>query len=144
MYFSFLVIGIISAVTAGFSVLKAVASQIDVSRVCAIGLSNHGNRKLVEPSWYLESGIIRDPLPREILPGDAGIFTFEKTNCEYWHIILHWKFYNNQRMKSVRYTQNFWTCSFVKVCICACLLFPIQYTFELERHFDPSNRVWKI
>nr|UYP38787.1 mytiporin 25 [Mytilus galloprovincialis] len=74
------VIGIISAVTAGFSVLKAVASQIDVSRVCAIGLSNHGNRKLVEPSWYLESGIIRDPLPREILPGDAGIFTFEKTN----------------------------------------------------------------
>lgn len=77
------VVGIISAATAGFGLLKGIAEQIDLSRVCVIGLSNNGNRKLTEPTWYLDSGIIKNPLPRVIPAGEAGIFTFEKTNCEF-------------------------------------------------------------
>ena len=82
MFLSISVVGIISAVTAGIGLLKGIASQIDVGRVCVVGLSNHGNRKLIEPTWYLQNGIIHDPLPREIAPGDAGVFTFEKSGCK--------------------------------------------------------------
>lgn len=82
IFLSISVVGIISAVTAGIGLLKGIANQIDVGRVCVIGLSNHGNRKLIEPTWYLQHGIIHDPLPREIAPGDAGVFTFEKTQCK--------------------------------------------------------------
>ncbi|XP_062575062.1 uncharacterized protein LOC134236910 [Saccostrea cucullata] len=74
------VVGVISAVTASFSVLKGIADNVDFSRVCVIGLKNLGNRKLVNPTWYLSHGVIRQPLPRYLPAGDAGIFTFEKTS----------------------------------------------------------------
>ncbi|XP_069111901.1 uncharacterized protein [Argopecten irradians] len=74
------VIGIISAASVGFKLLSGVASQVDLSRVCVVGFSNMGNRKLVNPEWYLSHGVLREPLPREIPAGHGGVFTFEKTH----------------------------------------------------------------
>ncbi|XP_048752239.2 uncharacterized protein LOC125663865 [Ostrea edulis] len=74
------VVGVISAVSASFSLLKGIADNVDFSRVCVIGLKNLGNRKLVNPTWYLSHGVIRQPLPRYLPAGDAGIFTFEKSS----------------------------------------------------------------
>ncbi|XP_021353775.1 bryoporin-like, partial [Mizuhopecten yessoensis] len=74
------VVGVLSAAAVGFKLLSGVASQVDLSRVCVVGFSNMGNRKLVNPEWYLSHGVLREPLPREILPGDGGVFTFEKTH----------------------------------------------------------------
>ncbi|XP_021353770.1 bryoporin-like isoform X2 [Mizuhopecten yessoensis] len=74
------VVGVLSAAGVGFKLLSGVASQVDLSRVCVVGFSNMGNRKLVNPEWYLSHGVLREPLPREILPGDGGVFIFEKTH----------------------------------------------------------------
>jgi hypothetical protein len=82
-FVKFAVVGIIAAASASFSLLKGIADNVDFSRVCVIGLKNLGNRKLVNPTWYLSHGVIRQPLPRYLPAGDAGIFTFEKTSCEY-------------------------------------------------------------
>lgn len=73
------VVGVISAVTATFGLLKGIADNVDFSRVCVIGFKNLGNRKLINPTWYLSHGVIRDPLPRYLPAGEAGIFTFEKS-----------------------------------------------------------------
>lgn len=80
--FSILVVGVISAVTATFGLLKGIADNVDFSRVCVIGFKNLGNRKLINPTWYLSHGVIRDPLPRYLPAGEAGIFTFEKSACK--------------------------------------------------------------
>lgn len=77
-----LVVGVISAVSATFGLLKGIADNVDFSRVCVIGFKNLGNRKLVDPTWYLSYGIIREALPRYLPAGEAGVFTFEKTGCE--------------------------------------------------------------
>ncbi|XP_060073742.1 uncharacterized protein LOC132553508 [Ylistrum balloti] len=74
------VVGIVSAASVGFKLLSGVASQVDMSRVCVVGFSNMGNKKMVNPEWYLSHGVLREPLPREIIPGDGGVFTFEKTH----------------------------------------------------------------
>lgn len=75
-------VGVISAVTATFGLLKGIADNVDFSRVCVIGFKNLGNRKLINPTWYLSHGVIRDPLPRYLPAGEAGIFTFEKSACK--------------------------------------------------------------
>ncbi|KAK3104413.1 hypothetical protein FSP39_001598 [Pinctada imbricata] len=74
------VVGVISAASLGFSILKGIAENVDYSRTCVIGIANFGNRKLINPTWYLNHGVIKDPLPRYLLPGKAAVLTFEKTS----------------------------------------------------------------
>lgn len=69
---------VISAASATFDFIKGIASTDAFYRACVIGLENLGNRELINPTWYISYGVIRN-LPNTLPANKAGIFTFEKT-----------------------------------------------------------------
>lgn len=72
---------VISAASATFDFIKGIASTDAFYRACVIGLENLGNRELINPTWYISYGVIRN-LPNTLPANKAGIFTFEKTACK--------------------------------------------------------------